>query len=254
MTEVVRRAQPNDAAALAGKPVSTRLQRVYDRHRGTCALCGGRTFLTVAQGHPQKATIDHVIPLSRGGSNRQENLQLACERCNNQKANRVGPDMVRKLAAERDKLLAEVKMLRAAVTSTTPQVVETLPAHLPLGVPTSQFEACKASWARQRKNWAATHQQMQQDILRFKAALLAAPEGDIRHHLVCVERTLEQCRNAAARETTVDGIREAIDALVGRQLEMGRRFREMAEVLAAEGAVSDDPEQETSGARHGASG
>lgn len=32
------------------------------------------------------ATIDHVVPLSKGGSNRQDNLVLACEECNAERA------------------------------------------------------------------------------------------------------------------------------------------------------------------------
>jgi len=34
---------------------------------------------------PEKLTIDHVVPRSRGGSNRQTNMVLACYRCNHAK-------------------------------------------------------------------------------------------------------------------------------------------------------------------------
>lgn len=37
----------------------------------------------------QQATIDHVIPLSRGGSNGDDNLVLACEPCNSRRKNNV---------------------------------------------------------------------------------------------------------------------------------------------------------------------
>ena len=30
-------------------------------------------------------TIDHVVPLSRGGTNRRDNLTVACRRCNSRK-------------------------------------------------------------------------------------------------------------------------------------------------------------------------
>lgn len=36
-----------------------------------------------------EATVDHKIPLSRGGSNRMDNVQLACAECNHAKGNAV---------------------------------------------------------------------------------------------------------------------------------------------------------------------
>lgn len=226
MTEVVRRAQPDDAVALVGKPVSDRLQRIYDRHRGTCALCGGRTFLNVTQGHPQKATVDHIIPRSRGGTSRMENLQLACERCNREKADRVGPDTVRKLVAERDALLAEVKLLRAAaVDAARCKPAEAPPKHPPRGVSGQTLVAHQQSWAEQRKAWADQHQQMQREIARLKEHLRASPSGDLRYHLMCVERALETIRGAAHREQTLEGLQRAVEALVGKHLDEGRRFR-----------------------------
>lgn len=35
------------------------------------------------------ATIDHLIPLSKGGDNRLENLVLACQECNRLKADKL---------------------------------------------------------------------------------------------------------------------------------------------------------------------
>lgn len=37
-------------------------------------------------------TIDHVVPLSRGGGNELENLVLACRSCNTAKGTRIYPD------------------------------------------------------------------------------------------------------------------------------------------------------------------
>lgn len=36
---------------------------------------------------PEKRTIDHLFPTSRGGSNSLENLRLACLPCNNSRGN-----------------------------------------------------------------------------------------------------------------------------------------------------------------------
>ena len=42
----------------------------------------------------QKKTIDHIMPLSRGGTNDIKNLQLACKRCNSMKSNMTMDDMM----------------------------------------------------------------------------------------------------------------------------------------------------------------
>jgi hypothetical protein len=48
---------------------------VWQRDRGACVNCGGRSQLE----------FDHVVPLSMGGSNTERNLQLLCEACNRAK-------------------------------------------------------------------------------------------------------------------------------------------------------------------------
>lgn len=48
----------------------------------TCFYCGKALGITTR-------TIDHVIPRSRGGSNRKENLVPACRPCNESKGART---------------------------------------------------------------------------------------------------------------------------------------------------------------------
>lgn len=55
------------------------VQDVFQRYGQRCAECASR----------EKLCIDHIIPLSRGGSNTARNLQLLCERCNLSKGNRI---------------------------------------------------------------------------------------------------------------------------------------------------------------------
>jgi 5-methylcytosine-specific restriction endonuclease McrA len=47
-----------------------KIKELYNYH---CAYCGEKS---------EQLTIDHIIPKSKGGSNRQDNLLPACERCN----------------------------------------------------------------------------------------------------------------------------------------------------------------------------
>ena len=48
---------------------------VYADGNGRCAICGKPIRFC-------DMTIDHIIPLSRGGTNAPDNLQLSCRECN----------------------------------------------------------------------------------------------------------------------------------------------------------------------------
>ena len=63
-----------------------RLARLWVEYHGICALCGNRIMPMAA------ASIDHIIPLSRGGTNHNRNLQLAHAVCNQRKGNAVVHD------------------------------------------------------------------------------------------------------------------------------------------------------------------
>lgn len=77
----------------------TRLIRVYKRCLGICQKCRRATTLAcdymgkgwrygrhgylVKLGHEVPiASIDHIVPKSKGGTNNLENLQLLCVECN----------------------------------------------------------------------------------------------------------------------------------------------------------------------------
>lgn len=54
-----------------------------------CGICGDLVDLTLKHPHPKSASVDHIIPYARGGSNCLDNLQIACLRCNHIKNDRM---------------------------------------------------------------------------------------------------------------------------------------------------------------------
>ncbi len=56
----------------------TLLRRDGDR----CRWCGIRLVVAAPQAAWNRLTLDHVIPVSKGGTNALNNLALACGRCN----------------------------------------------------------------------------------------------------------------------------------------------------------------------------
>ena len=75
---------------------SIKLDEVIERDNGICYICGCRTtkddhyysrgWFTIGDSYP---TIDHVIPLARGGTHTWDNVRLACHRCNSEKSDSV---------------------------------------------------------------------------------------------------------------------------------------------------------------------
>ena len=86
---------------------NTRKRRALRRRDGDrCMICGGGlNFDATHQGHPEFPTIDHIVPLNSGGSNRLENLRLAHRLCNNERNNIPGDtlplELVKKLNSKR---------------------------------------------------------------------------------------------------------------------------------------------------------
>lgn len=63
---------------------------IYNRNKGKCAICG--EFVPF-----DEFTVDHIIPLSKGGTNKLNNLQCTCKTCNLVKQDILPKDLMDKL-------------------------------------------------------------------------------------------------------------------------------------------------------------
>lgn len=59
-------------------PENVRIE-VWRRDQGCCVQCGSRENLEY----------DHIIPVSKGGSNTARNIELLCEKCNRSKSDNI---------------------------------------------------------------------------------------------------------------------------------------------------------------------
>ena len=59
------------------------IKQLIRKYSGRCVLCGEQVNLI--HDDPRQATRDHIIPLSKGGRDTFDNLQLACSQCNQAK-------------------------------------------------------------------------------------------------------------------------------------------------------------------------
>lgn len=64
-------------------------REIYERDNWTCQICGEPVDPSLTVRHAMSATLDHIIPLSRGGAHLKENLQVAHLRCNASKKDRI---------------------------------------------------------------------------------------------------------------------------------------------------------------------
>ncbi len=71
------------------------LREIAERDNWRCALCRKKVSSRVCYPHPLSGSIDHIVPLSRGGDDVPANVQLAHFRCNASKGSRGKPEQLR---------------------------------------------------------------------------------------------------------------------------------------------------------------
>lgn len=74
-----------------GEPTRPGIWRaqIAERDGWRCGICGMPVSPQVKYPDPLQATLDHIIPVSHGGSNDPENLRLAHMGCNRSRGNRL---------------------------------------------------------------------------------------------------------------------------------------------------------------------
>jgi 5-methylcytosine-specific restriction endonuclease McrA len=58
------------------------VKAVIEKADGKCQLCGSPVDLSLVSPHPLSASIDHIVPKSKGGPRNIQNCQLAHRQCN----------------------------------------------------------------------------------------------------------------------------------------------------------------------------
>jgi 5-methylcytosine-specific restriction endonuclease McrA len=64
-------------------------EEIFQRDNWICWLCGDEASRDAPKGDPLRATLDHVIPLARGGAHTRVNVRCAHLRCNLKKGYRL---------------------------------------------------------------------------------------------------------------------------------------------------------------------
>lgn len=81
-----RKSERTRKAKQNGKYDSTiTLEKIYKRDKGRCYICGKKLKINTFYNDPFAPTIEHVIPIIKGGTHSWDNVKLSCRSCNNLK-------------------------------------------------------------------------------------------------------------------------------------------------------------------------
>jgi len=121
---------------------------LLEKFHRTCAYCGATEV---------PLEIEHIVPRSRGGSNRPSNLTLACRPCNERKGNQPVDVFLKRKPAVLKRLLAQAKAPlkdAAAVNATRYAIGAAIKA---LGLPTTFWSGGRTKMNRIAQDYAKDH-------------------------------------------------------------------------------------------------
>ena len=123
-------------------------QYLYEKFGHRCVYCGNES---------DAIELDHVVPRSKGGSDRVSNLVPSCHKCNQRKGNRSIEDF---LAGDREKLHEIQKQLKAPLRDATAMNI-VRPAILRFlndtGIPVTCWSGARTKWNRDRLSIPKDH-------------------------------------------------------------------------------------------------
>ena len=122
---------------------------IFHRDGARCLYCGNAMA--------ERYELDHIVPRSRGGTNRISNLVVSCQDCNGRKGN----SSLEEFLANRPARLAAIRAIRRAPLAGATQMNIIVPELLrrieQMGLPTSTHDAYTTSWTRKRLGVPKTH-------------------------------------------------------------------------------------------------
>ena len=122
---------------------------LFHRDGARCAHCGNA--------RADHNELDHIVPRSRGGTNRVSNLVVSCHDCNVQKGNAS----VKEFLARSPARLAAVRRIQRSSLSGASQMNIIVPEVLRrldvMGIPVAEYDAYTTSWTRRRLGVQKTH-------------------------------------------------------------------------------------------------
>ena len=73
---------------------SISLEKLFARDKGICYICGKHLDLNAYYNYPSAPTIEHVIPIIKGGTHTWDNVKLACRQCNSKKGSKLSKEYI----------------------------------------------------------------------------------------------------------------------------------------------------------------